>query len=64
MSHSTEVFLGEPLNVSEKSGYRKTLYIMGCYHDFLSNYLSITVPKSFVGERLCVSEKVWYGKNL
>ena len=48
MSHSTEIFLGEPLNVSEKSGYRKTLYIVGSYHHFPSNYLSLTAPKRFV----------------
>ena len=63
-SHSTEIFVGEPFNVSEESGYRKTFFIMGRYPDFLSNYLSLAVPKNFVGEPLGVSEIVWYGKKL
>ena len=50
MSHSTKLFVGEPFNVSEKSGYRKTLFIKGRCHDLPSKFFNITVPKNFVPE--------------
>ena len=34
----------------------------GC-HFIPSGTFSLTVPRIFVGERFCVSEKIWKGKN-
>ena len=35
----------------------------GC-HVVPSDFFCLTVPQNFVVEHFCVSEKVWYGKNL
>ena len=64
MSQSTEIFVVEPFNVSEISGYRKVLCILGSYYDFPPKILNLTLQKYFVGEPFCVSKNVWYGKNL
>ena len=34
------------------------------HHDFPSKICCLTVPKNFVGETFCVSEKFWYRKML
>ena len=34
------------------------------YHDFPLKIFFLTVPKNFVEEPFCVSEKFWYGKKI
>ena len=36
----------------------------GGYQDFPSKTFCLTVPKNFAGEPFCVSQKLWYRKNL
>ena len=68
-SHSTEIFVGETFNVSEGSGYRETLCMMGGgggrgNHDFAWQIFGLAVLENFTGEPLCVSENDGSGKNL
>ena len=49
LSHSTKTFRRETL-VSESFRYRKILCIRGGYHDFLSEFCCLTVPKYFIDE--------------
>ena len=63
-----KIFVGEPFCVSQNFWYRKNLWIRGGggdgggggvggggreYHDFLSNFFCLTVPKNFVREPFC-----------
>ena len=57
-------FVEEPFCVSESFRYRKTLWITGEYHDFLSKICCFTVPRNFVGELVCVSETSCYRKSI
>ena len=64
MSHSSKLFVGERLIVSENSGYRKTLFIKGRCHDFHSKFFSLTVPKifwvnPFVIQKMSGMEKIY-----
>ena len=45
-------------------GDRKTLCIRGVGHDILSEFFCLIVPKKFIGLHFCVSEILWYRKNL
>ena len=58
LSHNTEnLRRGAPFFVSQNFWYRKNLWIRGGgeYHDFLSKFFCLTVPKNFVGKLFSVS---------
>ena len=48
---------GEPSYDSKNLGHPKFLCIIGEFHDFPWKTFSLAVPKNFVGERSCLSEK-------
>ena len=49
MSHSTEIIVGETVNVSESVGYRRNFCIMGVGITILHRKFSVvTVPQNFV----------------
>ena len=45
-------------------GYQKVLCTRWVYHDFLSKFFCLTVPKNFIGGLFCISENSWYRKSL
>ena len=58
-SHSTEKFRTGFLQFSEKFFYRKFLWLVGGYHDFLSKLLCLTLHKKLLGgpffpEKFCI----------
>ena len=57
-------FVGEPFNISENLGSRKTLCLIRRYHDFPSKIFCLTVPINFVGESFNVSENLGSRKTL
>ena len=57
LSHSAKKIRGEPFNVSDNLGYRKTLYIIGGYHDFPSIFfLFFFDRKTSQGTLLCMTK--------
>ena len=57
-------FVGEPFNVLERFGYRKTLLLKKAILLVPAElFCRLRVPKSFEGELFKVSEKFEYGKN-
>ena len=53
LSHSTESFRRGTLLFSEIVLYRKSFWIGGGYHDFLSKLFCLTVPKKFLVGPFC-----------
>ena len=60
-SHSTGKIRRGTLHFSEKIFYRKSLWIGGGYHDFISKLFCLTVPKKFLGGPF-LSENFWIKK--
>ena len=63
LPHSAEIFCRGTLQCFINFGYRKTLCLWGEYHDFLLKICCLTVPKIFVGEPFCVSQKFLVSKK-
>ena len=51
LSHSADIFRGEPFNVSENLGFTKNLCIRRGYHYSPLNFLRLSVPK-----KICLSK--------
>ena len=55
---------GEPFNIIDKLGFRKTLCIIAGFHDFPSKNYSVTVPKNSVVEPIDFPANFYNGKIL
>ena len=64
LSHITENFRKRTIRHFRIFGYEKTSFISGVYHNFLSNFFCLRVPKIFVVQPFCVSVKFWYREML
>ena len=54
LSHSAEIYVGDPFNVSSNSGIEKVWIRGGEYQDFPSDIICLTVPRTFVRESFIV----------
>ena len=60
--HSAEKFVENPPMIQKIRAPRKTMQKREVQRFSVDNF-SLTVPKNFVGERFCLSEKFQYGKS-
>ena len=60
----SQSFCGEPSNDSKYLGHPNILCIIEEFLGFPWKTFSLTVPKNFVGERFCLSQKFQCGKSL
>ena len=70
LSQSTEKIRKATFQCSTKGLVSKKFMVRsgggggGKYHDYLSCFCCLTVPKNFVGELFCVSQSFWYRNSL